>query len=288
MGLLSALIIGPCVAPPLAGALIYIGQTGDALLGGTALFAMSMGMGLPLLIIGTSAGRLLPRAGSWLDNIKAFFGVMMLAVAIWMVERVLPVPVIFFLWASLFIGSAIYLGALESIKDKSGWWHKLSKATGIILLTLGILLLIGLAGGRSLLQPLKVFQGSATITNGVSTDKLVFQEIKTVAELNTIVGRGNPVFLYFCADWCVSCKEMEAFTFSDGGVQQALTGVTVLKVDVTANDEDDKTLMRTFNIVGPPAILFFNQVKEQKRQRVVGFKKPAPLIKNIVVAFGHN
>lgn len=284
MGFLSALIVGPCVAPPLAGALIYIGQTGDALLGGTALFAMSMGMGVPLLLLGTSAGKLLPRAGAWMDNVKAIFGVLMIGVAIWMAERILPEWTILFAWAALLIGSAIYLGALEPVGNKSGW-HKLAKSIGVIFLIYGVVMLIGLAGGsKNVLQPLTVFQSTGT-SNSSQTEHLNFKSISTLAELKQEIAKGNPVMLDFYADWCISCKEMEKFTFSDPTVQSALANVTLLKADVTANNADDKELMKAFNIIGPPAILFFNQQQEQKAQRVVGFKKADAFKQNIDQAF---
>lgn len=284
MGFLSALIVGPCVAPPLAGALIYIGQTGDALLGGTALFAMSMGMGVPLLLLGTSAGKLLPRAGAWMDNVKAIFGVLMIGVAIWMAERILPEWMILFAWSALLIGSAIYLGALEPIGEKSGW-HKLAKSIGVIFLIYGIVMLIGLAGGsKNVLQPLTTFQSTGASDNR-SAEQLNFKKISTLAELKDEIATGKPVMLDFYADWCISCKEMEKFTFSDPAVQMDLSSVTLLKADVTANNADDKELMKAFNIIGPPAILFFNQQQEQKAQRVVGFKKADDFRENIRKAF---
>ena len=273
MGFLSALIVGPCVAPPLAGALIYIGQTGDALLGGLALFAMSMGMGVPLLLLGTSAGKLLPRAGAWMNVVKAVFGVLLLAVALWMADRILPGWITLSLWALLLIVSAIYMGALEPIGDKSNW-HKLWKGLGLSMLVYGIILIIGVAGGsRDLLQPLKVFQGGGS--GGAQVEaKLQFEKINSLEELQARIGQGQPVMLDFYADWCVSCIEMERFTFSDPQVQAALAGVTLLKADVTANNDDHKALMKEMGIVGPPAILFFNeQGQEQRAQRVVGFKK---------------
>lgn len=274
MGFLSALIVGPCVAPPLAGALIYIGQTGDALLGGLALFAMSIGMGMPLLALGTSAGKLLPRAGAWMNTVKAVFGVMLLAVALWMADRILPGWVTLSLWALLLIVSAIYMGALEPISDKSGW-HKLWKGLGLSMLIYGIVLIIGVAGGsRDLLQPLKVFQGGTGSGMVQAQAKLNFEKIDSLAELQARIGQGQPVMLDFYADWCVSCIEMEKFTFSDPGVQSALSGVKLLKADVTANTDNHKALMKELGIVGPPAILFFNaQGQEMRAQRVVGFKK---------------
>jgi len=271
MGFLSALIVGPCVAPPLAGALIYIGQTGDALLGGAALFAMSLGMGLPLLLLGTSAGKLLPRAGAWMNTVKAVFGVMLLAVALWMADRVLPGWITLSAWATLLIVSAIYMGALEPIGDKSNW-HKLWKGLGIGMLVYGVILIIGVAGGsRDLLQPLKVYQGGGTAQQQTA---LQFEKIDNLADLKSRLGQGQPIMLDFYADWCVSCIEMEKFTFSDPKVQTALQGVTLLKADVTANSEAHRALMKEFGIVGPPAILFFNPAgQEQRAQRVVGFKK---------------
>lgn len=284
MGFLSALIVGPCVAPPLAGALIYIGQTGDALLGGTALFAMSLGMGVPLLLLGTSAGKLLPRAGAWMDNVKAIFGVLMLGVAIWMAERILPGWMILFAWAALLIGSGVYLGALEAIGDKSGW-HKLAKTIGVIFLVYGVIMLIGLAGGsQNVMQPLKGLQSTGGSMSQPQAH-LNFKKISTLDELNTEIAKGQPIMLDFYADWCVSCKEMEAYTFSDPAVQQALSNVTLLKADVTANNANDKELMKAFGIIGPPAILFFDKGQEQKAQRVVGFKKPDAFMQHIHNSF---
>jgi len=285
MGFLSALIVGPCVAPPLAGALIYIGQTGDALLGGTALFAMSMGMGLPLLLLGTSAGKLLPRAGAWMDNVKAVFGVMLIGIAIWMAERIVPAEVTMMSWALLFMVSAIYLGAFESTSEKSGWL-KLTKGLGLALFLYGAMIFTGLLGGSThMFQPLKIFQGGGTV-GAVQSEKLQFTTIKSIEDLDTEIAKGKPIMLDFYADWCVSCKEMEMLTFTDSGVHAALTGVTLLKADVTANDDIDKALMKKFGIIGPPAILFFNTSGvEQKAQRVVGFKNSEDFIRSIQSAF---
>ena len=284
MGFLSALIVGPCVAPPLAGALIYIGQTGDALLGGLALFAMSMGMGLPLLVIGTSSAKFLPRAGAWMDNVKAVFGVMLIGVAIWMIERIVPVEVTMINWALLFIVSAVYLGAFDSSHDKSGWF-KLAKGLGLVLFLYGLMIFIGLLGGsKDMFQPLKTFQGSASAAE-IQSEHLNFKTIKSVqdleAELATL-SEGKPIMLDFYADWCISCKEMEKLTFTDPLVHKALEGVTLLQADVTLNDNIDKALMKKFGLIGPPAILFFDsQGREQKAQRVVGFKSSEEFIKNI-------
>ena len=285
MGFLSALIVGPCVAPPLAGALIYIGQTGDALLGGTALFAMSIGMGVPLLILGASAGTLLPRAGMWMENVKAVFGVLLIGVAIWMASRILPGEITMALWALLLIASAVYMGAFESTAEKSGWM-KLFKGLGLVSFIYGIALMIGvLAGSTNVLQPLKVFQGGSSNGAVMQSDKLAFEKIKSIDDLNAVLAQGKPVMLDFYADWCVSCKEMEQFTFSDAAVQASLKGVTLLKADVTANDDIDKALMKKFDIVGPPAILFFVNGEEQKAQRVVGFKNAEDFNQTIAKAF---
>ncbi len=285
MGFLSALIVGPCVAPPLAGALIYIGQTGDAFLGGSALFAMSIGMGLPLLAIGTSAGKFMPKAGAWMDNVKAVFGVMLLAIALWMAERILPGQISLLLWGILLIGSGVYLGALNSTEGKTGW-QKLFKTSGLILFIYGAVVIIGAsAGSKDLFQPLKVFQGSSTHATNQQASHVEFKTIKSLDDLNVIIAQGKPVMLDFYADWCISCKEMEKFTFTDSQVIKALKGVIVLQADVTANNAADKALMKHFNIIGPPAILFFNKGQEVKSQRVVGFKNAEDFMGHINNSF---
>lgn len=281
MGFLSALIVGPCVTAPLVGALIYIAETGDAVLGGMALFSLSMGMGAPLLVIGASAGKFLPKAGAWMDAVKAVFGVMLLGLAIWLLERVAPVYATMFLWGALMIVSAIYMGAIDTLGENSSGWKKLWKGLGMLLLIYGIIILLGLASGnRNVFQPLKGLGFSSGNSAGtvIQTEKLNFIRIKGIDGLNKELTKakaaGKPVMLDFYADWCVSCKEMEMFTFSDPAVKQALEGVVLLKADVTANDDIDTALYKHFGIIGPPSIMFFGTDGiERRNYRVVGFVK---------------
>ena len=276
MGVLSALIVGPCVAPPLAGALIYIGQSQDPLLGGLALFMMGLGMGAPLILLGTSAGKLLPKAGPWMDSIKAFFGVTLLGVAIVLLERIVSPTIAMALWGLLLVASSVYMGALDPLPADGGGWRKLWKGLGFALLVYGVLMLVGVAvGGKDTVQPLRGigFGGGAA---GPSAMHLKMDTIKSSADLERAIAeanaRGKPVMLDFYADWCVSCKEMERYTFSDPKVVQALSHFVVLQADVTANDDIDKALMQRFGIQGPPAILFFGlDGAERKGLRVVGF-----------------
>ncbi|HIQ40321.1 MAG TPA: protein-disulfide reductase DsbD [Sulfurivirga caldicuralii] len=270
MGALSALIVGPCVAPPLAGALIYIGQTGDALLGGSALFAMSLGMGVPLIIAGTLGGKYLPHAGGWMDTVKAIFGVVMLGLALWIAERILPFWLVVTLSAMLLIVSAVYMGALEATTSKSGW-AKLWKGLGLVLLIWGVLLLISVARGTpDLLTPLK---NPGATTGATPSLKINFKPINSLDDLQAYLGQGQPVLLDFYADWCISCKEMERFTFSDPQVQARMSQFITLKADVTDNRPEHKALMQALGIIGPPAILFFDpQGQEIRSLRVVGTK----------------
>ncbi len=285
MGLLSALIVGPCVAAPLAGALIYIGQTGDAVLGGMALFALSIGMGLPLLAIGTSAGKLLPKAGGWMDAIKAVFGVLLLAVAVWMLERIVPAAVNMLLWAILLIIPAIYMGAIDPLPDSASGWKKLWKGVGLIMLLYGALIIIGVAsGGKDLFQPLKGLSSGGTVASREA--HLTFRQIKGVDGLEQALAeakRNNqPVFLDFYADWCISCKEYEALTFTDPAVQQALAPAMLLQADVTPNDEQDQALMKKLGIFGPPALLFFDtNGNEIESARLVQFMAADPFAQHV-------
>lgn len=273
MGLLSALIVGPCVAPPLIGVLTFIAVTGDLTLGAVALFALSLGMGAPLLIIGASAGHWLPHAGHWMERIKRVFGVMLLVVALWLLERVLPAAIIMVLWATLLIVIATYMGALQPIVHGAPPWRTLVKGVGLVLLIYGVLLLVGVAaGGRDPLQPLR---GVGLIANAAGeAAALPFRRVKTVADVDRAVREadGRTVMLDFYADWCVSCKELERETFSDRTVRTALADVVTLQADVTANDAADQALLRRFGVIGPPAILFFGlDGKERRERRVVGF-----------------
>jgi thiol:disulfide interchange protein DsbD len=274
MGALSALIVGPCVAPPLMGALIFIGQTGDAVLGFFALLGLGLGMGAPLLAIGTSAGKLLPRAGAWMDAVKAVFGVLLLGVAILLVERVLPPAVAMILWGLLLISSGVYLGALTQLSAESSGWRKLWKSLGVAVLLYGALMLVGAAaGGRDTIQPLRGLMPAG----GAAAAHAEFKRIKTVADLEREVAAagaaGKPVMLDFYADWCVSCKEMERYTFPDPAVIAEMDRFVVLQADVTANDEADKALMQErFGLPGPPAMIFFDaEGNELRGYRLVGF-----------------
>lgn len=284
MGALSSLIVGPCVAAPLAGALIYIGQTGDALLGGSALFMMGMGMGVPLLVVGTSAGKLLPKAGSWLKATNAVFGVAMLGVAVWMLSRILPPTVTMLLWALLLILPAIYLNAIDPLPEHSSGWRKLWKGIGITMLAYGLLLLIGFSIGNS--NPLKPLQGFGVTSAKASEQGISFERIGSLAELEARIKRANankqPVMLDFYADWCISCKEMEAYTFTDASVKQTLAGFVLLQADVTKQSEADKALLAKFNLIGPPAILFFNGSQQDNQSlRVIGYQDADTFIKTL-------
>ncbi|MBU2642438.1 MAG: protein-disulfide reductase DsbD, partial [Gammaproteobacteria bacterium] len=255
MGALSAVIVGPCVAPPLAAALAFIAQTGNTTLGGVALFVLALGMGVPLLLVGLSAGALLPKAGGWMNAVKYFFGVMMLAIAIYLISPIIPAWVNMLLWALLLIASAIFLHALDPLPAQVSGWVRLWKGLGVVLLIGGLALLLGmLAGSRDLLQPLDVFKGQTTVGTAMAAEPhgLAFERVKDVAALDARLAQaktaGREVMLDFYADWCVSCKEMERFTFSDARVQMRLKNAVLLQADVTATNDADKALLKRFNL----------------------------------------
>jgi len=282
MGALSALIIGPCVAAPLAGALLYISQTRDVVLGASALFAMALGMGVPLLLLGASAGAFLPKAGPWMESVKRFFGVLLLGVAIWLISPVIPAAIHMLMWAALLIISAIYLHAVDSLPVRSSGFRKFLKGIGIIALLFGIALLAGaLSGSRDILQPLAkinlagINENNTNKTSIIESQHLPFQRVNSLAELNKRIAasQNKYVMLDFYADWCISCKEMERFTFTDAEVKNRLRDVVLLQVDVTENTIDDEALLKYFKLFGPPGILFFDRHgREIYDARTIGYQ----------------
>ncbi len=276
MGALSALIVGPCVAAPLAGALLYIAQTRDALLGGSALFAMGLGMGAPLLLVGVFSRSFLPKAGPWMEAVKKFFGVVLLATALWLVSPVLPTWASMLGWAALLIVPAIYLHAIDPLPPHARGWQRFWKGIGILMLVYGVTLVVGLVGGsRDPLQPLDFLRGSDAAVSPAPT----FEKVKSVAELDArLAASTRPVMLDFYADWCVSCKEMEKYTFADPTVAAKMKEFTLLKADVTANNDDDKALLKRFSLFGPPGIIFFRDGKEIANLRVVGYQPAAQFL----------
>jgi thiol:disulfide interchange protein DsbD len=279
MGALSALIVGPCVAGPLAGALLYISQTRNVWTGGWALFSMAVGMSVPLLLTGISAGSLLPRAGAWMNGVKKIFGLLLIAVAIWMVSPVFPVPVMMAMWGVFALLCAMFLHVFEPLKPGAELRSYVGKTLGLAFLIGGLFELTGAASaGRDVLQPLGHLSiaradGAAPAHGG----EIQFSRIKTVAELDQILATSTtPVMLDFYADWCVSCKEMERFTFS-----QPAVGGKLKQVDVTANNADDKALMKRFGLFGPPGIILFSGGKEIPNSRVIGFLAPEPFVEHL-------
>jgi len=277
MGALSALVVTACVAPPLVAALAVIGQSGDVLRGALALFALSLGMGAPLLVVGVAEGKLLPRAGPWMDTVKALFGVAFLGVAVWMLERVLPGPLTVALWALLAFVAGFYFGGFSRQARRSPTGGSLvARGVGLFAMIYGIILLVGAAaGGEDPLQPLK---GVPLLSGrpGAEPDALPFREIAGVADLDREIAAaaaaGRPAMVDFYADWCVSCKEMDKYTFSDEQVGAALASFVLLKADVTANDADDRALLERFGIFGPPTTAFFAADGSECRNfRLVGF-----------------
>ena len=272
MGVLSALIVGPCVAAPLAGALLAISQAGNVVLGGAALFAMALGMGVPLLVVGASTGALLPKAGPWMETVQRFFGVVLLGVAIYLVSPLLPALVHMLAWATLLIFFAIYVHAIDPLPHDAPGYRRLFKGIGVIALLAGVALLIGaLSGSRDVLQPLVGLRSAAA----PAPQAPPFQRVNNLAQLESAIraAAGKPVLLDFYADWCVTCKEMERFTFANDAVQTRLGEMVKLQADVTENREEHRALLKHFGLFGPPGIVFFDrQGNEIKGLRVIGFQ----------------
>jgi thiol:disulfide interchange protein DsbD len=283
MGGISALVVGPCVAAPLAGALVYISQTHDVIIGGLALFSMAMGMSVPLLLVGVSAGSLLPRAGAWMERVKQVFGLMLLGVAIWIVSPVLAPAAHLLLWALWLLVVATVLGWFGSSHGAHPTTPAWARASGATCLALAGTLLVGAAsGGQSVLQPLSHLAGPGAPQSGdtcgtPNNTHLPFERMRTAAELDAHLRQaqaaGQPVMLDFYADWCVACKEYEAFTFSDTRVRQALARARLLQVDVTANTPDDKALLKRFGLFGPPGIALYAAGHLTPSATVIGYRK---------------
>jgi thiol:disulfide interchange protein DsbD len=271
MGAISALIVGPCVAAPLAGALVYISQTRDVLIGGSALFAMAIGMSVPLLLVGVSAGSLLPHAGAWMQTVKNFFGVLMLALAMWMVSSLVPGWLLMLGWGLLGTGYGLFL-----LRSRSLGWR--ARVIGTVFVALGGMQLVGAAtGGRDPWSPLAQLRGQQHKTTS-------FMRVRSVAELDTALAgaAGKQVLLDFYADWCVSCIEMEKLTFTDPAVKARLDRMLLLQADVTANNDDDKALLKRFGLFGPPGIILFDaNGKEIPGARVIGYQPPAQFLPSL-------
>ncbi len=291
MGMLSALIVSPCVAAPLAGALLYISQTRDVVLGGAALFSLALGMGVPLVAVGVTEGALLPRSGHWMKAVKQFFGFMLLGLAIWIVAPVIPAAAHMAAWAVLFIIGAMYLRALDPLPVDASGFARFWKGVGVIALLSGAALVIGaLSGSRDVLQPLAGLRVAETTgvpaVPGAPADPVRFERVSTVAELDARLKTVNqPVMLDFYADWCVTCKEMERFTFSDPKVRAELAQMVLLQVDVTRNSPEDQQLLKRFRLFGPPGIVFFDRGgREIPGLRVIGFQSAGRFLQSLALA----
>lgn len=289
MGGLSALIVSPCVAAPLAGALLYISQTGNVAVGGLALFALAWGMSLPLLLLGLSAGTLLPRAGPWMEAVKYFFGLLLLSVALWIVQPVLPPVIAQLLWGALLIAVAALLGLFQRTETNTprAW---LRKSAAMAAMVFGVAQFVGVAaGGTDALKPLAGVIGggkAGASAAAAPTGEVSFRKVKSVAELDEALrSAGKPVMLDFYADWCVSCKEMERFTFTDPRVQAKLAGAVLLKADVTANNAEDRELLKRFKLFGPPGTIFFDaKGQELTGVRVIGFQDAERFLQSLQAA----
>ena len=292
MALLSTLIVGPCMTAPLMGALIYIADTGNAAIGGVALFSLGLGMGVPLLLVGTSAGTLLPRAGAWMVRVKQVFGIMLLAMGIYMLSRFLPPSVTMALAGALALSSGVLFGATDTLTRESGGAQRFAKGVGLVVAVYGLALLVGaFSGGGSYTTPLGALAARGDGTGGAEEHGLAFRAVKGPDGLALAVAEasasGRPVMLDFYADWCVSCKEMEAFTFTDPAVRAALGDAVVVQADVTANDAADQALLEQFGLYGPPGIIFYDATgRELPGARVVGFVPAERFAEHVTRAIG--
>jgi len=291
MGALSALIVTACVAPALIATLTVMAQTGNMFRGGAALFAMSLGMGAPLLIVGAAQGHLLPKAGGWMVAVKSAFGFMLLGLAIWMMSRLLSGGVTLALWAVLVFMAGVFMGGLTTLAPGSSATQKLGKGFGLLAIVYGVLLLLGsITGGSNPLKPLANLSVGAGGVMVAESGHVEFQRIKTVSDLDRELanasGQGKSALLDFYADWCVSCIEMEEYTFTDAGVQAALSNTVLLQADVTANDTEDQALLQRFGVFGPPTIIFFGTDGQQRDgYEIVGYMKATDFADHIQKAF---
>jgi len=285
MGALSALIVGPCVAAPLAGTLLYISETRNGWIGGTALFSMALGMSVPLLVLGVSEGALLPRAGAWMESVKKSFGALLIAVAIWMVSPVVPSWAEMLAWGSLLIISSVYLHVFDPLPAHASGWGKLWKGVGVLLLLAGAAQILGVAtGSRDILQPLNQLVPAQRVGgSGPLTTRLPFERVHSSAELDArLRSSTKPVMLSFTAQWCVSCKEMDRLTFSDARVSKRLSDFVLLEADVTDNNADDRALLRRFGLFGPPGFLFFGPGGQPiPAATIVGYEDADTFLRNL-------
>jgi thiol:disulfide interchange protein DsbD len=291
MGAFSALVVGACMTAPLFAVLAFIAHTGDALLGGAALFSMGLGLGVPLLIVGLGAGTFLPRAGAWMDGVKVFFGVVLLAAALWIVWPVLGAVATMLLSALWLLVAAASLGLFSASMAGAPIWRRLGRGIGAALAVWAAALLVGLAAGSSdPLRPLAVLASRGAEVNGANgldrlasaaQSELTFAAVRSSSELDQAVkATARPAMLDFYADWCVSCKEMEKFTFSDPRVQAKLKQMNLLRADVTANNADDQMLLKRFSLFGPPGIIFFDHGGNEVL-RVVGYESADKFLRTL-------
>ncbi len=287
MGFLSALIASPCVAAPLAGALLYIAQSGNALFGGLALFTMGLGMGVPLLLIGASSGKILPRPGAWMDKIKTLFGFIMLIMAVWLSARVLGTMAELLLYGVIGVFASVFFGAFDATKDECGNGKKLLKGTALLVFIYSVLLIAGsFLGAKSALNPLEGFKNTGAAGVNLSKNEPNFITVSNLTELeNAIKSSSKPVLIDFYATWCASCNELDEITFKDEAVLNKLANFTLLRIDMTKNSSDDAQIMKKFGLIGPPAILFFSvgsdAQDELKNARLIGFYPPEKFLAHL-------
>lgn len=280
MGFLSALIVGPCVAAPLAGALVYIGQTGDAILGGAALFVMSLGMGIPLILIGTSAGKIMPKPGEWMTLVNAFFGVTMILIAIWMLERVLSSSITMLAYSFTGIAFAFYLGLFDHQKT----YHHIKRSVAMIIFIYSLAVLIGVLGGsKSMSKPLEVFKATSLVSQKQEI-KDDFETVYSISELDQLLAKyaGRKIIVDFTAGWCSACRELENTTFKDPAVKEKMKEFVLIKADITDNTDEEKALSSKYGIFGPPAILFFAKSGELiNAKTIIGYIEPKVFLKHL-------
>ena len=287
MGFLSALIASPCVAAPLAGALLYIAQSGNALFGGLALFTMGLGMGVPLLIIGASSGKILPRPGAWMDKIKTLFGFIMLIMAVWLSARVLGAMAELLLYGIIGVFASVFFGAFDATSSEQSGSKKLLKGAALLAFIYSVLLIAGsFSGAKSALNPLEGFKNAGGASVNLSKNEPNFIAISNLTELeNAVKSSSRPVLIDFYATWCASCNELDEITFKDEAVLKKLENFTLLRVDVTKNSSDDAQIMKKFGLIGPPAILFFSAGSdaqdELKNTRLIGFYPPEKFLAHL-------